>query len=93
MARCERHVDLTFVRDEPATPHHHPDRAAGRVERHDGRVEALKGVRQRRAGLLAHRLQGRVEGRMDPQPSAEQLVLALLVGGAEYIALVQQVVA
>ena len=62
---------------EPVAADHRPDRPGLGVERDDRRVEALRVLRQLRAGLLGQRLQVRIERRVDPQPAAVQQVGAL----------------
>ncbi len=88
----QRHVDFTFVRYEAAASDHRTHGTRRRVERHDRCIEAFGGVGQLVAGLLGQGLQVCVEGGVDPQTATEQLVVALLVGVAEDLGPVEQVV-
>ena len=89
----QRHVDLALVGHEATTTDHRPNGAGRRVERHDRCVDTGRVVGQFVAGLLGQRLQVRVERGVDAQTTAEQLVVALLVGVAEDVGPVEQVVA
>ena len=93
LARRQRQVDLALTGDEPAPAHHRPDRAGLGVERRDRGVDPERVVGQLVAGLLGARLHERVERGVDAEAAAVQARVALLVGVAEDVAPVEEVVA
>ena len=92
LTRCQRHVHLVATGHEGLGAHHGAHRAGLAVERHDRGVDSGSvGGQLLPSGFLRGLLGDGVEGGVDAQTPTEELVVTLLIGVAEQVALVQQI--
>ena len=92
LAGRQRHVHLVTTGHERLPADHGSHRTGLAVERNDGRVDSRRIHGQLfDSGFLSGGLSRRIEGGVNPQTATEETVVALLVGVAQQIALVQQV--